>query len=249
MARLLVKKKKTVTILSTPARDTIRDKVKRTIREQPGGPALYLIKVFRREKIPFVTRLAPVINVEILVTKTKEIGRVTSPFRSTRVEFGKIKTPFLVVSTLLDEFSLDGIAKFKGQTFLDVQGYVRDGHDFGVKKNWTLPKKLYDSFYCLKGTAEELSYLPPELVRRQKQKALVCTKGADGVELFYQGQRYLVRPSRVIKANHTVGAGDTLFAFLISRYARTQELLDSVSYAVAKTSDFLAKRAASGRKD
>lgn len=88
------------------------------------------------------------------------MGKVPKKPRPLKVKFSSIKTPFLLISTLLDEFSLKGISNFKGKTFLDIQGYARDGKDFGKKKHWKPDKEIVDSIFCLKGTKQEIEYIP-----------------------------------------------------------------------------------------
>jgi len=121
-----------ITILSTFAKDRLIDEMGNLIREQNGGPALYLRQALKNEKIPFSLKTGPKMEVEILITRNGEFGKVPRKLKSQKIQFYRIKTPFLLISSVLDEFDLANLFTFKGKVFLDIQGYVRNGKDFGI---------------------------------------------------------------------------------------------------------------------
>ena len=125
---------------------------------------------------------------------------------------------------------------------MDIQGYVRDGSDFGKKKYWNPPEEVVNSIFCLKGTSEELLYIPSSFLESQKQKILIETKGQLGCEIFIRGKHRAIHPSRIVDTNDTIGAGDTFFAYFISEYIRKQNVQMSAVYATEETRKFLDAR-------
>ena len=69
---------------------------------------------------------------------------------------------------------------------------------------------------------------------------MVITKGSLGCEIFINGKRYKIKPRKHLNVLNTIGAGDTFFAYLVSRYLKTKDFLKSVEYAVDRTSEFLS---------
>ncbi len=233
---------KSITILSTFAQDKIINKDAGTERIVRGGPAFYISKVFEEEKLPFNLITASNAEVEILIKEDSEKGRLVKKPVIKKVDFIKIKTPFLLISTILDDFDLENISAFKGKVFLDIQGYVRDGERFGGKKLYNLQTKVQSSIFCLKGTEEELNYIPRNWLTSQKKKILIITKGKSGCILFTSGEEFELNVSRKIVSHNTIGAGDTFFAYIISHFINTNNIKESIGYAIEKTSDFLLSK-------
>ena len=229
---------KQLTILSTYAQDKLVNN-KDVIRTQLGGPALYLKNVFDTEGISFDAPEFPEMEVEILIKPDGEYGKVTNEVKPQASQFNLMTTPYLVISSILDEFDLSNIDSYKGKVFLDAQGYVRDGQNFGGKKMWVPSTNIAESIFCLKGTEEELMYLPTEFVESQKQKILIETRGAMGCRLFVFGKEYELLPKQVIQTQNTIGAGDTFFAYFIANSIKGIEPADSAFQAMASTSNFL----------
>jgi len=228
-----------LTILSTFAKDILIDERTGSKAEQAGGPALYLTKVFQQENIPVNVISPPEMRVEILLNDKGEFGKVPERAEPVKVDFKKIETDYLVISTLLDDFSLDGLEKYQGRVFVDLQGFVRDGTDFGKKKKWEPAPEIQNKIFCLKGTDEELSYLKPEFVENQKKKILLRTLGKNGAEIYYFGAKFVTRPAQIIEPKNTIGAGDTYFAYFILKFAETGDVKVSAEYASDKVSEFL----------
>lgn len=235
-----MKLKNKITIFSTFAEDKLINESGFVIRKQKGGPAFYLEQAFKKEKTSFILKSGSLMKTEILVKKNEEFGKVPNKPKPSTVKFSAIKTPCLVVSTILDEFDLKNLSDFKGKVFLDIQGYVRDGNNFGKKKKWCLGQETRESIFCLKGTKRELRNVSANFLKQQKKKVLLVTNGKRGCEVFVFGKRYMVRPKRVVRSNNTIGAGDTFFANFISQFVQNKKALASVKYAVDKTSEFLS---------
>ncbi len=237
-----------MTILSTFAADTLKDKNGYIISRTIGGPAFYLSKALEADKVPYELRTGRKMNVEILVKKNGEFGRIPLKPISKKVKFADINTPLLIISTILDEFKLADLSLFKGKVFLDVQGYVRDGKRFGHKKFWKADNSVMRAIFCLKGTEEELTYIPAAYLEQQKKKVLIITKGNKGSIIFDSGKRYTVKPSIIIKTRDTIGAGDTFFAYVISKFIKDQgSIVDAVRYGTRKTEEFLQAKHKNGK--
>ncbi len=236
-----MKSKNKITILSTFALDKIINDKSPLFIEQEGGPAFYLKKVFIQEKINFSLLTGRKLTTEILINKKGEFGRLNKkPFIKT-VEFKKIKTPFLLISSIFDEFNLEKLSDFRGLVFLDIQGYVRRNGSFGQKKFCQIDKSVFANIFCLKSTQEELKYLPSNYIKEQKQRILLVTKGQLGCDVFYFGRKFSIKPEEVIKSDNTLGAGDTFFAYFISQYIKNNNIIVSIKYATKMVSIFLAK--------
>lgn len=232
---------KKITILSTFTEDKIIDEANKTIKIQKGGPSFYISNVFKREKLVFSIIKIPTIKIEIKLKKEGEVGRVKTRPKFKKVNFGKIKSEFLVISTILKEFNLHGISKFKGKVFLDIQGYVREAGNFGSKKIFHLNSDVTSLIFCLKGTDEEISYLQKDFIKTQKKKILIITKGSQGCQAFIFGKKYVIKPKKVLKTKNTIGAGDTFFAYFIAKLFKNNDPLKSLRYATEETSKFLEK--------
>lgn len=233
--------KNKITILSTFASDKIIDEQGHLSGMQEGGPGFYFKKAFVKEKINFRLLTGQKLKVEILITRKGELGKIKERPLIKKVVFKKIKTPFLLISSVLDEFNLEQLHAFKGLVFLDIQGYVRSKGSFGQKKNWRPNEMIFSNIFCLKATREELKYIPSKYIKEQKQKILLVTKGRFGCDVFYFGKKFAIKPEKIIKINNAVGAGDTFFAYFISKYIKTYNVIASVKYATARVSIFLEK--------
>ena len=229
-----------ITILSTFANDKLVNASGALLGRQKGGPAFYLKRAFEKENVSLKT--GPKMEVQILMTKNREFGKVPKIPKQKVIRFSQIKTSFLLISSVLNELDLAKHPNYRGKVFFDIQGYVRNGNDFGKKKLWKPNEKIFANIFCLKGTKEEVQNIPRQYVEAQKQKVLLITKGKLGCEIFAFGKRYNIKPSKVVASKNTIGAGDTFFAYFVSRFAKTAKILDSAKYAVKKTSLFLSKQ-------
>jgi len=229
-----------ISVISTYATDRLIDAATmQIIKEQRGGPALYIIKALRASGIEPRVYTGEEMMVEILVRKDGEFGKIHEPM--TKTPLPKIATDSAIVSTLLDEWDLTGASEYGGKLFVDIQGYVRDGLVFGGEKLWNTAREIAPFIFCLKGNSIEIDMLPKEVVADQaKNRMLVVTKGKEGVEIFYQGQRLALAPSTTEKPPHTVGAGDTWFANFVAEFTRSDDVQKSAIFALDKTSEFLA---------
>lgn len=243
LALKLIKRKngneKQITLISTFAEDKLLNEKGEILSTQKGGPALWITSVFKKEGLNFDIITGPEMTVELLIRNNDEFGKIQKNKSKRKVYFSKIKTPYLLISSLLDEFNLNNISDYSGKVFLDAQGFVRNGKDFGKKKFWDVSEKTMNSIFCLKTTEEEVKYLSKDFINQQKSKVLMITKGKKGCEVFIKNKKYTIKPQQIIAPPNTIGAGDTFFSSFVANFIRTDDILSSVNYGMLKTSEFL----------
>ena len=234
-----MKNRNNITVLSSFAEDVLLNERGRILREQKGGPAFYIEAVFNQESIGYEIPFLCSIEVEILLTKKGEFGRVKSKPDPIKLDWQSLKAPVVTISTILNEFNLIGIETYKGKVFLDIQGYVRDGSDFGKKKFLSMD---VSNLFCVKGTKEEISYLPKDFVYKQKDRMLLVTNGSKGSVLYFKGYKFTAKPAKEIKSTDTIGAGDTFFAYFVVKFLQSNDQEESLKYATSKTTSFLSSK-------
>ncbi len=218
------------TIISSFAEDILINES--GIERREGGPALFISNVFKEFKMPFDIFTGKKSSVEIDMRKNVEKGRIIS--------LGKILqeipagAELVLISTLLDEFELKAIGSF---CCLDLQGYVRNGKDFGKKKNFD--SEELERFDVIKATKEEIEYIPKS--RKEKIKLLLLTNEENGFEILKDGKIYSFVVEK-IEAKNTIGAGDTFFASFCLEYYQTRDILKSVEFAKSNTAIFLKNK-------
>jgi len=231
-----------LTLLATQARDTLVDETGTVLSTQEGGPALFLRSVFDNLNIDYNFLTPERMEVEVLITPNDEFGRMKTPVSPLVIDGASITTPALVISTILDEVALEPLSNYAGQVFLDIQGYVRNGNEFGKKKFWEASEAVSRLIFCLKATEVELKFLPESFVEAQKEKILLVTKGERGCDVYSCGNAFSVVPSKAVKAENTIGAGDTYFAAFIAEYLKTEDPELSARVAQKTVEEFLQKK-------
>ena len=144
------------------------------------------------------------------------------------------KAEIVLISTLLDEFDLKAFGKF---CCVDLQGYVRDGSDFGKKR--AFDSEELEKFDVVKVTKYEVQYIPKDRVKRLK--TLVITDGEKGFEVIQEGNRQKFTIKK-IDAPDTIGSGDTFFAAFCVEYYRTNDITKSAEFANCVTREFLLEK-------
>lgn len=229
----------TITLVASTATDVLIDESGVEFGRQEGGPARYLARALDRENIVFSVVSPPEVTVEIKITKQGEFGRVRERPRALVLNFGGMKSDLVIISTLLDEINLKTLPDYPGTVFMDIQGYVRDGSDFGKKKPWLPSLSVAESIDCLKATAEEVRYLPDWFIKAMKEKILIITKGMAGCEIYNKRIYYAFSPKIIIQSSNTIGAGDTFLAYFVAEYARSKNIERAGWYATNQTVKFL----------
>ncbi|QQG44204.1 MAG: hypothetical protein HYW86_05090 [Candidatus Roizmanbacteria bacterium] len=237
-----MKKTNNISIFSSFAKDYLYNEKGNFLSKQKGGPAYYITQALKKAAVDFKLEHVFKLKTEILIKENDEFGKITAVPVPFKIDFSNIDAPYLLISSLLNEFSLDGIGDYKGQIFLDIQGYVRDGQDFGKKKHWRPGKGIQQSIFCLKAGDYEISYIPKSFIEIQKEKILLITKGTKGCDLFVFGKKYSFETQRVIKTKNTLGAGDTFFANFVSNYMKTENPLEGIHFATDRVLEFLSSK-------
>lgn len=228
--------KSILTLVSTLTQDIVI-KDGKEVQSFEGGPGLFISRALKSESIAFNFVHGPRLRAEIELVPGGEIGRVP-PITERRYVADVGLTDWTIISTLLDEWGLKDMPVVP-YLFIDVQGLVRDGRDFGKKKKWLVPAGLAENIYCLKGTAEEIGLLDREFISSQKNKLLIITHGAKGAEIFYRGSSRTIKAASVNGLKDTIGAGDTFFGFFVAALYKGKDPFSAAEDAVQKTRGFL----------
>ncbi len=231
---------KGISIVSTNAIDRLIRSNGEVISQQLGGPLLFLEQAVKTLDVPQLITGEP-INVEILITEKGEFGKILVQPKPKSLPIKRL-SGFAIVSTLLREWDITNCIDYKGKLFVDIQGYVRDGNDFGKKKMWSEVSNFSAHIFCLKGTGEEILYLPDNIIEDQKNRLLIITHGKNGVELFYKNTPFFIPVTRVIKSRDTIGAGDTFFGYFAASMYLGKEPVQAAESAMKQTTDFLRKK-------
>lgn len=227
-------------VISSFAQDryhNLKDGV-RSVRR--GGPARWITETLQQILIPFelITGAEDCI-VDIAVGGNEEKGTIAS--------LSQINAPDIpfadayIVSTIGDEFDLGRIPDRHAFIALDAQGYVRCAR-MARRPFYALPSKIRDHITVLKATAEEVAYLDPDFVKKQKSRMLLLTKGSRGFDLFSMGICASFPASQGATPPDTVGAGDTLLAAFVTMYLRYRDRLIAAYRARKYVEKFLDRK-------
>lgn len=230
---------KYITVLSTYTDDRLIDKTGRLIGEVVGGPAFFIESALKAKAVPYSLVHGPRLQTEIMVGPDGEWGKVPK-LPDKQPVASKSFTDWTIVSTLLDEWDLTDLPP-RPYLFIDIQGFVRNGSDFGKKKIWDVPVQIQKGVFCLKGTAEEVSYLPAKTTDDQKNRLLIITKGGEGADIYYRGQHYEVRSSKLTNLSNTVGAGDTFLGCFVAEMYLGTPVFKAAEEAARYATEFLKK--------
>ena len=226
-----------INVMSTLSTDTLLDEQGKVLAVQAGGPALFIESVLKATSTPYKINYGDRIDVGILLTPRGEFGRIQ---KAPKKQFTLNGSEWGIVSTVLDEWQVSD--PLPDKLFVDLQGYVRDGKDFGKKQTSKTIDRLAGRIFCLKGTKEEVSYLSKAALERQKQKLLLVTDGGQEVQLFYKGRSTFLPVSKINDLNDTIGAGDTFLAYFVASMFRGNTPLIATRYAIEQTSIFLSSK-------
>ena len=225
--------KPNIEVYSTLARNVFINESGQIIKKLLGGPATFIQQTLDTVAVPYTLNLTNKVTVEILLTNQGEYGRIINPPKKKQVKPKKNKS-LLLISTLLDEWMLP---KKPSNIFLDIQGYVRNGLEFGGMKKFVINSELEAGLVCVKAEKNEAKILQPEFLERQKMKQLVITNGREGLDLFIKGKKYSISAQQISNLPDTVGAGDTWF----SAYAAYQTLNFNCLTSAYKATNFVGQ--------
>ena len=227
-------------IVSTRTKDVIFNRAGQITDILKGGPA-YFIQKACDGKVPHKLITRGELEAQIIIEPGQRIrGRVKNSSGCQPIP--NVSEPNLLVSTLHQEWDIESLVDYTGRLFLDIQGLVRNPlAGFGYKKMWD-PAPIKDKIFCLKGTELELKYLPMDFIKEQRNKLLIITKGADGSEIYYKGNRFIIKPSEIIDCTDNLGAGDTFFANFIIAYIIGRNIVKAAQVASNEVIAFLKNR-------
>lgn len=226
-----------ITLVSSTSVDTVIDEAGKITSKQAGGPALFIGNALESDSINYNSVLGNEVEVEILLTGHGEYGRIINT--PTKKSFNALTTyDWTILSTIIDEWVIKP-GNLPKRLCLDIQGYVRDGEDFGRKQLWSDGASLLGSIYCLKGTKQEIACLPREVLEDQKQRVLVVTDGERGAEIYYKGTLFRIPVAKIDNLIDTIGAGDTFFGHFVAAMFRGKPPEAAGIYAAKKTTQFL----------
>ncbi len=229
-----------LTLISSRASDILLRPDGSVIDEVEGGPIVFIEAALRESDTRFDSYEGEMMRVEIEVHDGMEISRIESPARPRSIKEINPER-WCVVSTLLNEWVIEGA--IPDRLMVDIQGYVRDGSAFGLRKNWILDDATSRQIFCLKGTEEEVGFLPAYLIEDQKKsRMLVVTHGKDGATIYCEGEEFMIPADVVDDLPNTVGAGDTFFAYFAASLYHGNDFRVAGTYASSKTAAFLSKK-------
>lgn len=222
-----------IKIFSTYTRDKIynQDNGLKIIRN--GGPAFFIENVFKKNKVNYKISASEA-NINIQIINGTEKGVLASKLKERKINSIEINDTILI-STVDREWTLPDNFPEKAKIFIDVQGYVRS-----ARKNPEIYKSdFWNNIFCLKTNDREIKELPKNIVRNQKNKCLIITKGSRGAVVYFKDKKYIFTAKK-IKLNDTIGAGDTFFAGFIVEFIKSKgNITKSGKFAIKKAENFL----------
>lgn len=232
--------KSPISVFSTYSLDTIIDKNGKTIKIQPGGPLLFLEKVLKDIKTNFTPFHGQTINIEIHLNGKGETGKILNFPTLTPIPI--VSTRAIVISTIFNEWGLVNLKEINNPVYLDIQGYVRDKEIIGKKHIFKEIEYYSNKIFCIKGTEEEISYLPKTVYEDQKKRLIIITHGEDGVEYYSKGKKYFFKVKKKITSSDTIGAGDSFFGYFVGFFNQGMTLKNAIESAMRKTEAFLEQK-------
>jgi hypothetical protein len=232
--------KKGITLLSTYAKDVLLNESGELLSELKGGPLFFMDQVLKSTNISYNKVFGDEMVVEVLIKDGIEKSKI-NPVKQKDIPIEKLNE-WTILSTILREWNIDSLKRYKGKLFIDIQGYVRDGSKYGGKQIWTELEDEQIKAACLKGTAEEMQYLPKNILENQKQRLMIITNGADDIVFFYRGNKLSIKPKPIISPKDTIGAGDTFFTHAVCNLYKKLPVREAIQLAADATSEFLSRK-------
>lgn len=229
-----IRKTKMIEVFSTYTKDFIVDKTKNKKAARRGGPAFFIENVFKKNKVAYKMN-AQKAEIKIDLKNGIERGFLNSLLKTKNITTTE-KAGLVIISTVDSEWILKNEFSDETKLFLDVQGYIR------VAKNDQSIFKydFWKNIYCMKGTKEEIQQIPKEIIKRQKEKILLVTKGSKGCDIYSKGKKMVLKPKTIAETKNTIGAGDTFFAsFIVAFVKNNYNIVESGNFAIKETLIFL----------
>ena len=207
-----------ISVYSSFSKDKIMDEGGKIMSVRKGGPAYFIERIFKKYRFSYLLKTEKAIEVEIKLSPKGEMGRVKNKLKTKRIRVRNTRKPVLI-STTGKEWMLKNNIPEDAKVFLDIQGYVRDLRRFGKKTSFNAP--FLSEIFCIKGTKKEISYLPKNIIEKQKDKCLIITKGSEGAFVYYEGKKFLFKPKTKVIQKMAIGAGDVFFASFVLNFIKS----------------------------
>lgn len=232
---------KEISVVSSFATDRLVNNEGLIIAENKGGPAFFIQNALKKEEVPFKVIVGSEIEVEILLTEDGEFGRIPHIPDARMIDLS-VLSDWTVVSTIVQEWNLSSLRYYSGKLMVDMQGYVRNGRNFGRKKRWNIDREILEKIMCIKGTREEIGYILPELFIDQCKRMVLITDGAEGLEMIVDGKTYNYSVPEKVTSPNTLGAGDTLLGSFTAMLYKGLPPEEAILGAMHRVSDFLKSK-------
>ncbi len=224
-------------IYSTFSKDIIFNNDRKLLSVKNGGPALFIKQVLDKQNNNEEINTGDVFENEIMLTKKGEKGKIKKEGKEDKKIKNIKDSDFIIISTIAKEWMLNGNISPRVKIFLDIQGYARtskQSDDFFKASFW-------NNIFCIKGVAEELNKLPKNMIKNQKSKCLITTRGANGSIIYFKNKKYIFKTKK-ISSRDTIGAGDTFFANFVIKFIETKNIIESGNFATKETEEFLISK-------
>ena len=158
---------------------------------------------------------------------------------------GQLRADALVVDPVANEVSLSLLQKLTKRfqkVFIDSQGFVRqfssDGGKVGIRQG--LDISSLEGVSYLKTDLEEMSaWVGTDSKETGLQelskfvKTILLTSGPSTVEVYQRGALVLTATPFKVRVADTTGAGDIMLSSFAARYCETEDLEDSLRFALS----------------
>lgn len=222
-----------IKIYSTFSEDIILDKNSKSIKK--GGPAFFIEKIFKKYKIKYKLHTNDVLKIEIKITNKRERGKIINNINESKKIKNIKNNDIIIISTIGNEWILDNkYIPSQTKIFLDIQGYIRANK----KTDVLFKSSFWDKICCIKGTEKEINNLSKDIIKNQKKKCLIITKGEKGSIIYNKNKKYIFKTKK-IESKNTIGAGDTFFAAFVYFFTKTNSIEKSGILATDEVKNFL----------
>ncbi len=228
-------------VFASFAEDILLDERRNELKRQIGGPAYFIQNALERLGAEFELTASTPAQVELIMTNAGETNtKLVAKAAAFTPRYANMACEGALISTTINEIELNGLEYFKGLVFIDAQGYVRNPEDSSRRMLWQEGKNL--NVFCLKATESEVKFLPGNLVRKQKKKLLIISKGGEGLDLYWKGKLYYLSLPNPVIGRDTIGAGDTLLANFAVRYLHSGDAVMAANLAMDSVRKFLLEK-------
>lgn len=224
-----------IKIFSTYTKDILRDAKNKFIKTQEGGPALFLEKIFKKNRLRYKIN-AGTAEILIKVSEGTEKGALKNKLRKRRTR-NITKNDIVIISTVDNEWIIDSNLPKETLIFLDIQGYARAGQ----KDKSIYNLNFWNNLFCIKGNIAEIIKISEKIIANQKKKFLIATNGSKGAVIYFNGKKFKFT-SKKLNPKDTIGAGDTFFAAFIVKFIKTKDVVRSGNFAIKETENFLISK-------